>query len=225
MLTSRSIRRLISGRVFYLTKLLNFSVADTSHNFNFILYMIFRSASPCAALLFGTLLFSACSTQSRRDASPSPASKNEKIASASVQKLNIYENEAVPKGSQAILSGTVENTTNATLAKLYVQIELKRRNADERETRTVKITPEQLAPHERGTYSLSIASRDWGSSRIVGLTSATSEVALSYTILPGAKRPPEAAPAAKTIIVDKPTVPRSGNDGFINTPDTPYSVP
>jgi len=188
--------------------------------------MSFRFNSLSATLFISALLISnACSSITRRDVSPSVANKNENYAPPDGRKLNIYENEAVPKGAQAVLSGTIENTTDAPLSRLSVQIELKKRNADERETRTVKVAPEQLAPGARGIYTLNILAREWGSSRILGVLSETQADTLAYTILPGNKRPLERPPAGKTIVIDKPASPRTGNDGFINTPDTPYAVP
>lgn len=136
----------------------------------------------------------------------------------------VYEDEAMLKGSRAVVGGTVENVSGASLDKLSVEIELKRRKDGAQETRTVQVEPHNLAPGERGRYALTVT-RDWNSARLVSLKSGTrGGASVAYNTARGALRPPEKPPEPKTkvIVVQRP---RPKGEEFINTPETADRVP
>lgn len=123
----------------------------------------------------------------------------------------------------AIIGGAVQNVGRERLEKLSVEIELRRRADSGVETREIKIEPADLEPGQQGKFSLKVLSEEWSSSRVVGLRSGGAEE-VAFKSLPGARRPPEKV-KDNVIIVKTPSKKRSDGDEFINTPDTPYSVP
>ncbi|HVF48761.1 MAG TPA: hypothetical protein VNA19_01665 [Pyrinomonadaceae bacterium] len=137
----------------------------------------------------------------------------------------VYEDEAMLKGSRAVVGGTVENVSGTNLEELSVEIELKRRKDGAQETRSVQVEPQNLAPGERGRYALTVT-RDWNSARLVRLKSGTrgGGATIAYSTARGALRPPEKPPEPKTKVVVVPR-PRPKGEEFINTPETADRVP
>ncbi|HEX8175235.1 MAG TPA: hypothetical protein VF543_08955 [Pyrinomonadaceae bacterium] len=138
--------------------------------------------------------------------------------------IKIFEDQAMIKGAQVIIGGTVENISKATLSDLSLELELTRRVDGSTESRMLALTPKNLAPGEQGKYSLTVFSRDFKRARVVRVKSGASGNELAFTSLPGSQRP--AGPpqqSNKTIIVNRPT-PRDGNGDFINTPDNPTTI-
>ncbi|PYS47867.1 MAG: hypothetical protein DMF68_14880 [Acidobacteria bacterium] len=86
-------------------------------------------------------------------------------------KVQVFMDDAIRKGPQVTISGTVQNISNEKLSNVKLQSE------------EVGFKPAQ-----------------------------------------GAKRPVEHPPETKTIIVDRPSSPKQGEE-FINTPDNPSKVP
>lgn len=136
---------------------------------------------------------------------------------------HVYVDEALLAKPYAIIGGAVQNVCNERLEKLSVEIELRRRADSGVETREIKVEPADLEPGQQGKYSLKVLSEEWSGSRVVGLKSGARAEEVAFKSLPGAKRPPEKV-KDNVIIVKTPSKKRSGDD-FINTPDTPYSVP
>jgi hypothetical protein len=136
-------------------------------------------------------------------------------------KLQIFVDEAMSKGDQTLVGGTVRNISNESLSSLTVNLELIRRKGPTTEKALVQVQPSQLAPQEEGHYSLSLRSADYGSVKLLGLKGGAASLALAYISAPGQKRPAEKV-EAKTIIVKRPSTP---NNGFLNTPDNPSRVP
>jgi hypothetical protein len=174
----------------------------------------------CAALL----ALSGCqgggpSQAARQAPTPAPA--------APTPEVHILVDEAMLRKPHAILGGTVENVGGARLEDLSVELELKRRGDGGTELRTVRVEPAALAPGEKGRYSLKILSNDWSGSRLLRLRAAGREQDVAFRSSPGARRPPERIPDSRTINVTKEARPRprGGGEEFINTPDTPVSVP
>ena len=153
------------------------------------------------------------SRQKAAQATPTP--KPEPLA-------HIFADEAMLAKPYAIIGGAVQNVGKEKLEKLSVEVELRRRADSGLETREVKVEPPDLEPGQQGKFSLKVLSEEWSGSRVVGLRRGGEEVA--FRSLPGAKRPPEKL-KDNVIIVKTPAKKKSGGDDFINTPDTPYSVP
>jgi hypothetical protein len=137
---------------------------------------------------------------------------------------HIFVDEARLAKPYAIVGGSVQNVGNERLEKLSVEIELRRRADSGVETRELKVEPGDLEPGQQGKFSLKVLSEEWSGSRVIGLKSGTSEQEVAFRSLPGAKRPPEKV-KNDVVIVNTPGKKKPGGDDFINTPDTPYSVP
>ena len=135
--------------------------------------------------------------------------------------VQIFVDEAMSKGDQTLVGGTVKNISDENLSSLSVDLELIRRKGSATEKALVQVQPSQLAPQEEGHYSMSLRSADYSSVKLVGLKGGATSSSLVYISAPGQKRPPEKV-EAKTIIVKRPSTP---NNGFLNTPDNPSRVP
>lgn len=175
-------------------------------------------------LLSLSVIASGCySTSKRAETPPGGAAAS---AQNSRPQIKIYIDEALLKKPHAILSGTVENSGAETLSNLVVEVELKRRGGDERERREAAVTPQNLAPGEKGRYVLKVISEEWGDFRVVGLKSSGRPDGVAFISLPGAQRPPERFDGTRTVTVEgSRKANRGSNDDFINTPDTPIAVP
>jgi len=136
-------------------------------------------------------------------------------------KVQIFVDEAMSKGDQTLVGGTVKNISNESLSSLAVDLELIRRKGATTEKALVQVQPSQLAPQEEGHYSLSLRSTDYGSVKLLGLKEGPTSSSVVYISALGQKRPAEKI-EAKTIIVKRPS---TGNNGFLNTPDNPSRVP
>lgn len=165
------------------------------------------------------LILSGC--QNSPDASQQKAARATPTPKPEPQ-AHIFVDEARLAKPYAIIGGAVQNVGNEKLENLSVEVELRRRADSGVETRELKVEPADLEPGQQGKFSLKVLSEEWSGSRVVGLKRGGAEVA--FRSLPGAKRPPEKI-KDNVIIVKTPGKKRSGGDDFINTPDTPYSVP
>lgn len=137
---------------------------------------------------------------------------------------NVFVDEAMLARPYAIIGGSVQNLGKDKLAELSVEVELRRRDNSGVERRELKVEPSDLEPGQQGKFSLKVLSQEWSGSRVVGLKSGARTEGIAFRSLPGAKRPPEKI-KNDVVIVNTPGKKKSGNDDFINTPDTPYSVP
>lgn len=137
---------------------------------------------------------------------------------------HVFVDEAMLAKPYAIIGGAVQNVGKEKLEQLSVEIELRRRDDSGVETRVIRVEPADLEPGQQGKYSLRVLSEEWSGSRVVALKSAASSEQVAFKSFPGAKRPPEKI-KENVIIVKTPAKKKSGGDDFINTPDTPYSVP
>lgn len=137
---------------------------------------------------------------------------------------HVFVDEALLAKPYAIIGGAVQNVGKERLERLAVQVELRRRADSGTETREIKVEPADLEPGQQGKFSLKVLSEEWSGSRVVGLKSGARAEEVAFKSLPGAKRPPEKI-KDNVIIVKTPAKKKSGGDDFINTPDTPYSVP
>ncbi|HEX8473673.1 MAG TPA: hypothetical protein VF666_06540 [Pyrinomonadaceae bacterium] len=195
-----------------------------------------RARYASATKVFGYLLLvsvliangcqSASRTETRNDAQAQTHTAVKEKAKEKVVAARIYEDEAMLKGSQAVIGGTVENVASERLEKLSLELELKRRKDQSTEIRSLEIKPQTLAPGERGRYSLALPSNVWSGSRIVRLRSATRAEDIAYKSEVGARRPPERLPESTTVVLPQTQRPRrSTGEEFINTPDNPEKIP
>jgi hypothetical protein len=177
-----------------------------------------KSALTLTVLPF--LILSGCQKPfdtSRQKAQATPTPRPEPQA-------HVFVDEAMLARPYAIVGGAVQNVGKERLEKLSVEVELRRRADSGVETREVKVEPADLEPGQQGKFSLKILSEEWSGSRVVGLKGGARAEEVAFKTLPGAKRPPERT-KNEVIIVNTPTKKKSGGGDFINTPDTPYSVP
>ena len=135
-------------------------------------------------------------------------------------KVLILVDEAMLKGDQTIIGGTVKNISNEELTALSVNLELKRRKNGATEHTLVPIAPEQLKPQQEGRYSVQLRSADYSAVKLVGLKSGPESALVAFTQMPGQKRTPE-KPESRTIVTGRPGSP----GGFLNSPDNPARVP
>ncbi|HEX8775070.1 MAG TPA: hypothetical protein VF735_15965 [Pyrinomonadaceae bacterium] len=156
----------------------------------------------------------------RQQAQTPPASRP-----AGPPMLQVYEDDALIKGSQAMIGGTVVNISPENLTDLTVELELHQRKGGNKETRSLTVTPKDLTPQQQGRYTLTVPSRDYSYARLVRIkSSARPATDVVFKSAQGAQRPPEPPPQSKTVILPRPT-PRKGEEEFINTPDKPARVP
>jgi hypothetical protein len=137
---------------------------------------------------------------------------------------NVFVDEAMLKGSQAIIGGTIQNISGSKLSNVTVELELKRRRDGKSETRTVALAPSDLDPNQQGRYALTVPLHEYRESRVQRISSGQPTTDIPFKILPGAERPDEHLPTKQTITV-KPPSKRGNGEEFINTPDTPVKVP
>jgi hypothetical protein len=137
---------------------------------------------------------------------------------------NVLVDEPLLSRPYAIIGGAVQNVGGERLEKLSVEIELKRRSDASVEKREVSVEPGDLAPGQKGKFSLKVLSEEWSGSRVVRLRSGVRPQEVAFKSLPGAKRPPERT-KDNVVVVKTPMQKKGGGGDFINTPDTPYKVP
>lgn len=129
----------------------------------------------------------------------------------------VLVDEARAQKDRAVISGTVINQSTATLEQLSVEVGLVPRAAGSIEVQSVPLVPADLAPGERGRFTLTVPARRWVVARPVRLRSGEGrEIAFESNI--GERRPP-----APPHLPSQP--PRTDGGDFINTPDTPIRVP
>ena len=186
--------------------------------------------SPAGALFWAVsvlTLFALAGCQKASEASKATDASRAKTAQTSPApkpEANIFVDEAMLAKPYAIIGGAVENIGSQRLEKLSVEIELRRREDGSVEKREVSVEPADLEPGKKGKFSLKVLSEEWSGSRVVKLRSGSREPQeVAFRPQPGAKRPPEKV-KPNVIIVQTPSQ-KKGDSEFINTPDTPYSVP
>jgi hypothetical protein len=139
-------------------------------------------------------------------------------------KVQVYMDEAVRKGPQALIGGTVHNISGENLSNLSLEIELTNRKDSGTDVRVLNVEPRDLAPDQKGRYSLAVTG-DYSSVKIVHIKSGPNSDEIGFKKAAGAPRPVERAPeTTRTIIVNRPSAPKQGEE-FINTPDNPSKIP
>jgi hypothetical protein len=150
-----------------------------------------------------------------------PQAQTKQAKAALPAKVQIYMDEAVRKGPEAVIGGTVHNISGENLTNLSVEIELSHRKDAGTEVRSLDVEPKELAPDQKGRYTLALTG-DYRSFKLLRIKSASDEI--GFKAAPGAQRPAERAPEHRTIIVERPSPSKQGEE-FINTPDNPAKVP
>jgi hypothetical protein len=134
----------------------------------------------------------------------------------------VFQDEVRLRGSEAVVGGTVKNTSGASLEGLSVEIALKGRASQALETKLVRVSPDSLRPGEEGKYSLQISPTEWAGAQVVHLRSGAQGADIPFKPEIGLKRPKENPPATKVVVEQRP---RRKGDDFLNTPDTPIKIP
>lgn len=139
--------------------------------------------------------------------------------------VHVYEDEAMLRGTQAVIGGTIKNDSGATLESLSVELELQRRDRETIEHRKVSVAPSALAPGAQGRYQIALPVRDWSGARVLRVRSEMRDADIAFASSPGARRPPERPPQIR--VNSSSPAPRQKPQGeeFINTPDNPSNIP
>ncbi len=173
------------------------------------------------AILFGGFLYLRKRNAQQRLAATAAQAPPPSNAPKGPAKAHILVNEALLKGRQTIIGGTVRNISAERLSALTVALELRRRKDGFLEQTSAAVEPGDLAPDQEGRYVLKLPAQQYISVRLVGLKGGAETALLAYTSASGQKRPPERN-EPKVV-----TVPRPGSRGgeFLNSPDDPARVP
>jgi hypothetical protein len=139
-------------------------------------------------------------------------------------KVQVYMDEAVRKGQQALVSGTVHNISGETLSQITLEVELTRRKDASTEVRSMELEPSELAPGQKGRYLLTLTG-DYNSIKLLNVKSGPAATEIGFKKAPGVPRPLEGPHEPKTIIVNRPSSPPKQGEEFINTPDNPARIP
>lgn len=150
--------------------------------------------------------------------------RSEEAAVGESLEVQVYEDEAMLRGTMAVIGGTIKNVTDKKLDALFVELELKRRDQEAMETKRVTVVPSSLPPGGQGRYQISLPTRDWSGARVTRVRSDSRDSDIRFASSPGARRPPERPPQIK---INASPPPRSKPKGeeFINTPDNPSKIP
>lgn len=175
-----------------------------------------------ALALFALVSAVGCgSGEGASDTRPSAAAPAPEKAQA-LPELQVTEDEVMLDGPQALIGGTVENTSGVRLENVVLEMELSGRDGGS-EVRQVPLKPESLSPGEAGQYTLSVSNHDWSRSKLLRIRSSSRADELAFVSRPGAKRPPERVKPDTKVVVQKP--PRPKGEEFINTPDSAEPIP
>jgi len=135
-------------------------------------------------------------------------------------KAHISVDDALLKGGQTVIGGTVKNTSGEKLIGLTVGLELRPRRGKDVEHTLVPVEPKELNPEEEGRYLLKLPAQQYSSVRLIGLNTGPDSALLAYTTSQGQKRPPE---RLQPKVINQPRPGRPGD--FLNSPENPARVP
>ena len=135
-------------------------------------------------------------------------------------KAHISVDDALLKGGQTVIGGTVKNTSGEKLIGLTVGLELRPRRGKDVQQTLVPVEPKELNPEEEGRYLLKLPAQQYSSVRLIGLNTGPDSALLAYTTSQGQKRPPERL-QPRVIIQQRP----GGAGEFLNSPENPARVP
>ncbi len=134
--------------------------------------------------------------------------------------LQVFEDEAYTKNSQAIIGGTIRNLSNRALPDLLIEMELIRREDASRETRVINVEPGTLAAGAEGKYQLTLPAREWSGARLLRIVSGDERVEIAHKSEQGAPRPLTTPTLVRSKPNDSQRKPRRPGDDFYNTPDS-----
>jgi flagellar basal body-associated protein FliL len=174
-----------------------------------------------AALLVGYLIWR--KSHAEKIAAEQSSQKKTVAQPALPAKVQIFMDDAVRKGAQAVITGTVHNISNENLSNLTLEAELTHRKDGSKEAISFVIDPKDLAPNQDGKYSLALTG-DYSSISIIHVKAGAQSEEVGFKTAPGAKRPPERPIEIRTVIINRPPQSKHGEE-FINTPDNPAKVP
>jgi hypothetical protein len=211
------------------------SLNDTDHNpFEVIDSTIKKSQSPAvkiisilaailvtAGLLIGYLVWR--KNQAEQVAPSQQTSSSKPLRPVLPLKAQVFMDDAIRKDSKVTISGTIQNVSNEKLSNVVVDLELTHRKDAGTDIQSLKTEPSDLGPAESGKYSLTLTG-DYRSVKLLRIKAGTQAEEIGFKTAQGAMRPAEHPPETKTIIVNKPSTPKPGDD-FINTPDNPSKIP
>ena len=174
----------------------------------------------CALLLTGTVLGGYIYLRKRHERQVAAAVEADNKKKA--PQVEVFVDDATVNGKTTLLGGTIHNISNELLHNVAVELQLRRRVGSGVETRAV--TPDQtdLPPDGKARYSLELPTQNYISVTFLRVIAGDNRAAVAFKALPGTPRPPLEAPAAKSVIVNRPA-PRG--EQFINTPNNPGRVP
>ncbi len=179
------------------------------------------------ALMIGTGLFAGYLYLRKRHVEQHRAEQQPALGTSESSRLppevQAFIDDAMIKGAETVIGGTLKNISGQTLADLSVEIELKRRQDGNTERRILPVSPPDLAPDQRGRYSVNLRARDYSGARLVRILSGARSDDVAFKSVPGAQRPPERPPQTPQVIIQRPA-PRSKGEEFINTPENPTRI-
>jgi hypothetical protein len=188
---------------------------------------LFFAVALLAALAVTALLLGGYFLLRSRHAAQTLATEQQQSAPARQAlppEVKIFEDQAMIKGAQVVIGGTVQNISGAALADLSLELQLTRRANGATEARTVSLAPKDLKPGEQARYSLTVLSREFRQVKVLRVKSGARTDDLAFATAPGNQRPAGPPPSTnKTIIVNRPA-PSNGNGDFINSPDNPTTI-
>lgn len=174
-----------------------------------------------AALLVGYLIWR--KQHEEKIAAEQPSQKKTVAQPALPAQVQIFMDEAVRKGPQVIITGTVHNISNENLSNLSLEAELTHRKDGSKEVISLVTEPKDLGPNQDGKYSLALTG-DYRSISIIHVKAGAQSEEIGFKIDQGAKRPAERPTEIRTVIINRPSPSKHGEE-FINTPDNPAKVP
>jgi hypothetical protein len=174
----------------------------------------------CALLLTGTVLGGYLYLRKRHERQVAAAVEVDNKKKA--PKVEVFVDDATVNGKTTLLGGTIHNISNEPLHNVGVELQLRRRLGGRVETRAVTPDKTDLPPDGKARYSLELPVQDYISVTFLRVFAGDNRADVAFKALPGTPRPPLDAPAAKSIIVNRPA-PRG--EEFINTPNHPGRVP
>src|SRR4030095_12949186 len=133
-----------------------------------------------AALFITALVFTGYTLLRKRHSQNTAALVPATVPPPPPPKALVIVDEALLKGGNSILGGTVRNTSNEKLEGLSVELELRRRKDGGLESQVVPLDPRNLEPQQEGRYSLPLRAQDYNSARLVGLKAGPGLAALPY---------------------------------------------
>jgi hypothetical protein len=174
----------------------------------------------CALLLTGTVLGGYIYLLKRHERQVVAALKVENQKKA--PKVEVFVDDSTVNGKTTLLGGTIHNISSEPLHNVAVELQLRRRLGSGVETRAVSADKSDLPPDGKARYTLELPSQEYISATFLRVIAGDNRAEVAFKVLPGAARPPLEAPAAKSIMVNRPA-PRG--EQFLNTPNTPGRVP